>query len=189
MGIAALQIDAGAHSTLTGAADQKGPSYSLIQGTLQRIRDAGTDIHIVYRMREDGEGRIVFVVDAEDDADEVAHLGDIYDDASAKLEASFATLDDAMVEESSYTDRWGTWPSGYAPFYGPDGRCEGVLGMGIAAAGVIAREQQFLRVALAVLAVTVPVASLVRWLLVGRVTVESREGKGSTFAVWLRALA
>jgi len=189
VGIAALQIDAGAHSTLTGAADQNGPAYSQIRGTLQRIRDAETDIHIVYRMREDGEGRIVLVVDAENDADEVAHLGDIHDDSSAKLEASFATLDDAMVEESSYTDRWGTWLSGYAPFYGPDGRCEGITRMGIAAAGVMASEQQFLRVALAILAVTVPVACLVRWLLVGRVTVESREGKGSTFTVWLRALA
>ena len=96
-------------------------------------------------------------------------------------------LDDAMVDESFCTDRWGTWLSGYAPFYGPDGRREGVLGMDIAAAGVIAREQQFLPAAVAVLAVTVPVASLVGWLLGGRVTVESREGEGSIFALWLRA--
>jgi len=187
VGTAAQQIDAGAHSTLTGAADQNGPAYLQIQVTRQHIRDAGTDIRIVYRMREDGEGRIVFVVDAENDADEVAHLGDICDDTSAKLEASFATLDDAMVDESFCTDRWGTWLSGYAPFYGPDGRREAVLGMDIAAAGVIAREQQFLPAAVAVLAVTVPVASLVGWLLGGRVTVESREGEGSIFALWLRA--
>lgn len=76
VGIAAVQIDGGAHSTLTGAADQNGPAYLQIQSALQRIRDAGTDIRFVYTMREDGEGRIAFVVDAETDADEVAHLGE-----------------------------------------------------------------------------------------------------------------
>ncbi len=165
VGIAALQIDAGVHSTLTSAADQNGPAYLQIQAALQRIRDAGTDIRFVYTMREDGEGRISFVVDAETDPDEVAGLGDIYDDASAMLEASFTTLDDAVVEESFYTDRWGTWLSGYAPFYGPDGRRAGVLGMDIAAAEVIARERRLLWVALAVLAIIAPVASLAGWLL------------------------
>lgn len=105
------------------------------------------------------------------------------------LEASFTALDDAIVEGSLYADRWGTWLSGYAPFYGPGGRREGVLGMDIAAAEVIARERRFLWIALAVLAVTVPVASLVGWLLGRRVTVESREGEGSTFNLWVRAAA
>ena len=165
VGIAALQINADAHSTLTDPADEGNATYMQIKRNLQRIRDAGRNVHFVYTMRQDAEGRIIFVVDAETDLKEIAHLGDVYDDASPLLAANFATIDHPVVEKNFYTDKWGTWLTGYAPFYGSDGQCKGVLGMDIAAVKVMAHERQFLWVALAIFVVTIPLALLLGWLL------------------------
>ena len=167
--IAALQVDAEAHSTLTTPAHEGNATYLQIRHTLQQMRDAGKDIHFVYTMRKDPQERIVFVVDAETDPKEIAHLDDVYDDASPLLKTNFATLDRPIVEEDFYTDKWGTWLTGYAPFYGSHGRREGVLGMDIRAGEVLAHERKFLFVALVVFGASVPLALLLGWLLGRRI--------------------
>ena len=76
------------------------------------------------------------------------------------LLANFTTLDRPLVEDSFYVDKWGTWLSGYAPFYGPDGQRAGVIGVDIKAVKIKERERQILLVALVVFLFTIPVSAL-----------------------------
>ncbi|MBU2490886.1 MAG: response regulator [Proteobacteria bacterium] len=163
--LAALQIDSRLHSTLTDPSHEGNETYLRLRRQLQVMRDAATDIFYTYTMRLDDGGKIVFVVDAEDTSEEIAHVGDVYLDASPKLVSIFPTLDHPVVEESFYTDKWGTWLTGYAPFYLPDGQREGILGMDIKASKVIERERQFLFVALCVFICTIPLSLGFGWLL------------------------
>ena len=132
---------------------------------MQRIRDAGKGYRYVYTVRPNADERIFFVVDAEDNPADLAHLGEHYDDASPTLVANAATLDQPLVEKEFYTDKWGTWLTGYAPVYRSDGQCEVILAMDIAAETVLKRERQFLWAALAVFGVTVPLSLVIGGLL------------------------
>jgi len=143
--IGALQVDAEAHSQLTDPSQEGGPTYMRLKKTLQNIRDAGTNVRFVYTMQQDAQGNIIFVVDAEETEEDVSHLGDVYDDASPWLKANFSTIQSPAVEDQMYTDKWGTWLTGYAPFYLPNGKREGLLGMDISAQIIIDQDNALLR--------------------------------------------
>jgi signal transduction histidine kinase len=159
VGIAALNLDgevADAHATLTDPNQEGNPTYVRIKGLLQQIHERATDTRFAYTWRRGPEGRLTFVVDAETDPNEISHLGDVYDSGDASVLAKLATLDGVMTDDEPTGDKWGVWLSGYAPFYGSDGHMEGILGLDVSAAIVLAHERQFLWVGLAVLAATVP---------------------------------
>lgn len=165
VGISVLQIDAYSHATLTNRDQENSLAYNDIRSVLQKIRDRGTDIQHVYTMRQNQQGQIIFVVDAESNPAQISHIGDVYTDASPFLKANFTTLDKPSVEPNFYTDQWGTWLTGYAPFYEPDGTREGILGMDIAASRVITRERQFLWIAIVAYLAAVPLIISLGWLL------------------------
>ncbi|MFP4393703.1 MAG: GAF domain-containing protein [Anaerolineales bacterium] len=167
--IAAQRIDGDLHATLTDPEQERSAAYLQIKQTLQEIRDIGSDLYFVYTMRVNEAGDIWFVVDAEEDPDEISHLGDVYDDASELLRASIVTLDQPIVEESFYTDQWGTWLTGYAPIYDSGGRRVGVLGIDINAEQVRAYERELLIRALIVLGGIFPFAVLIGWLIGRRI--------------------
>ncbi|MES9897774.1 MAG: PAS domain S-box protein [Sedimenticola sp.] len=163
--IAALQIDATAHNTLKEPKDEGNPTYLRLRRDLQKIRDAATDIRYVYTMRRGANNEIVFVLDAETTPEEIAHLGDIYDDASELLAKNFSTLDRPLVEENFYTDKWGTWLTGYAPFYTSDGQRAGVVGIDIAASNILEKERRLLLTLLPALAAVILVILFLAWLI------------------------
>jgi len=165
--LAALQIDAGQHEQLRSAADEGGAAYLRVRRSLQRIRDAARDIRYVYTMRPDMNGRLVFVVDAETNPPEISHLDEPYIEPGPVLKSEFLTLDRPAVEEEFYTDRWGTWRSGYAAFFTPDGRRAGILGMDIAATTVLRAEQELYRKALLFFTLSLPLC-LILGLFLGR---------------------
>jgi len=157
--VAALSLNgvpADAHATLTDPNQEGNPTYVRIKGLLQQIRDHATDIRFAYTWRRIPNGQLIFVVDGETDPNEISHLGEVYDSAEPAVLAKLATLDRVMTDDEPTPDKWGVWLSGYAPFYRSDGQMEGILGMDISAADVLAHERQFLWVGLAILAATVP---------------------------------
>ena len=168
--LAALQVDVEAHKALADPKDEGSPGYARIQTGLQKIRDAATDVRFVYTMCKGAGGKILFVVDAETNPEEIAHLGETYDDAGPALSREFSTLAHPMVEDSFYTDKFGTWISGYAPFYDNDGIRRGVIGVDIAATKVLASERHFLLVAALVFALIAPLLLLAAWLLSRQLT-------------------
>lgn len=157
--VAALHLDgavADDHATLTDLSQEGNPTYLRIKRLLQQIHERATDSRFAYTWRRQPDGQLIFVVDAETDPNEMSHLGEIYDSGEPSVLASLATLKDVMTDDEPTPDKWGVWLSGYAPFYRSDGQLEGILGLDISAASVLAHERQFLWTALAVLAATVP---------------------------------
>jgi len=165
--IAALQIDADTHSTLVDPTHEGNDAYMRIKYTLQQIHDSVNNIHFIYTMRQNSKGQIIFVVDAEANPENMAHLGEVYHTASPMLTENFATIDHPIVEEDFYTDKWGTWLTGYAPFFDSEGQRKGVLGIDISVDKVLAREQQFFWIFLIIFCSAIPFILIMGWL-VGR---------------------
>lgn len=163
--IAALQVDGDAHATLSQVGQESTPEYLQLKTTLQHIRDAGTNYRFVYTMRQGEDGSIVFIVDAEESPEDVSHLGDIYDDASDFLKNNIATINEAAIEDEMYTDKWGTWLTGYAPIYRSDGTREGILGIDISAANVLEAERQALTRYLTIFVLSLIPIALIGFLL------------------------
>jgi len=167
--LASLQVNGDNHATLTNPSQEGNYTYMQIKRELQRIRDtvrnAGTYIRFVYTMRQQPDGSIIFVVDAEESPEDISHLGDVYSDAGPVLTNNFSTMDHPIVEDDFYTDQWGTWLTGYAPFYTSNGKREGILGMDIPANNVIARERNALWTSVAIFGLMIPVMSLLGWLI------------------------
>ena len=165
--VAALQIDGDLHSTLASPAQEGSPAYIQIRHVLQRIRDTVPDIRFIYTWRRNADGKLIFIVDAETDPNQISHLGDVYTSGEPAIMAKLAVLNHADTDEDFNSDQWGTWLSGYAPFYKLDGQMEGILGMDIKASNVLVYEREFLWKALAVFLATIPLTILMG-LLFGR---------------------
>ncbi|MBU2549589.1 MAG: response regulator [Proteobacteria bacterium] len=163
--IAPAAIDAELHDTLTDPAQEGSENYLKLKRVLQRVRDSATGIHFIYTMRQGPGGKILFVVDAESNPADIAHLGEVYDDASPLLRRTFAKMQKPVVEEDFYTDEWGTWLSGYAPIYHQDGRRGGVLGVDISAETVSAYERRLLILSLGIFGLTLPLTLLIGYFI------------------------
>ncbi|MET0068494.1 MAG: EAL domain-containing protein [Candidatus Thiodiazotropha sp.] len=172
--VAALQIDAEAHNTLKLPEQEGGPTYLRLRRDLQRIRDAATGIRYVYTMVPGANGEIMFVLDAETNPDEIAHLGDLYDDASETLKANFGSLDKPLVEQDFYTDKWGTWLTAYAPFYTSDGERAGVLGIDIENSNVQTRERYLLLTSLPISFAVILAVLIFSWIVAHRLSATTR---------------
>lgn len=143
--VAVLNIDVDKHSSLINREDEGTQNYLDIKKKLQDIRNnTSSDVTYVYTLRENSEGKIAFVVDAEENEANISHLGDVYEDPNQFLKDNFKSMDKVMVEKGFTSDKWGTWISAFAPFYTKDGKRDGVLGIDVSASSVVAYERNVL---------------------------------------------
>ncbi len=158
--IAAQGLDGDLHAYIAETKDQGSFTYNTFRTTLQNIKQISSDIHFVYTMEKAPKGDIFFVVDAESDPTQMAQLGERYADASEFLRDHFDRLEGPVVESSFYTDHWGNWLSGYAPFYTRTGKRAGVLGIDISAKTIIQYQNKLLFIALSILFISIPLMLL-----------------------------
>jgi serine phosphatase RsbU (regulator of sigma subunit) len=159
--LAAMQIDGDQHSALREPGQQFTPPYDAIRKTLQEIVASDKRIRYVYTLRATADGRAEFIVDADTNLEEMGDLGEIYDDASPFLLEHIAKLDGPLVENDFYTDKWGTFLTGYAPVRTSDGRVDAIVGVDIEASWIVAQERAMTWLAvLTALAALLPVAVL-----------------------------
>ena len=116
---------------------------------LRRFRDAIPDVKFVYTVVRDGD-QVRFVLDAAEPGD---HDGDgvedrsgiweLYDDADASMyrraRRPARPGGEPATTERPYSDRWGTFMSGYAPFFDAAGHEAGVVGVDVDANVYVAR--------------------------------------------------
>jgi PAS domain S-box-containing protein len=159
--ISTSSIDPRLHSLLKERSQERSSEYRQIKSVLQEIRDASSDIYYIYTMRQGPQGEIRFVVDAETNPDEIAHLGEVYSSPSNFLKTQFSDLNMPVVEQEMYTDKWGTWLSGYAPFYNQDGSRAGILGVDISADKVTLYQNHLLYLAAGIFILTLPIILIV----------------------------
>jgi class 3 adenylate cyclase len=144
--VAATQIDVSAHHRLQAPQDQASREYLALRDRLREVRDNGTHIRFIYTTRQRPDGKVIFVVDAEEKPQEFSALGDVYDDVSPELRAALAAprgTAKAFVTQRFYTDAWGTWMSAYAPLYLPDGTLDAVLGLDMSADRILRQERRY----------------------------------------------
>ena len=170
VGLGALNIQGDLHASLRLPEQEGDPEYLAVKRVLKKIKASAEDIHFVYTMRTDPDGRIMFVVDESDDPEDIAHLGDIYSDASPFLQGHFSGLDGPLVEEAFYTDHWGTWLTGYAPIRDRKGRRVGVLGVDIKASRIWSHEKNLLILFLSIFLVSIALSSLLGVFLGNRLS-------------------
>ena len=104
--VAAQGLDGAAHAKIAKPEDEKTDTYLKLKKALQAIRGGASNIRFVYTVRETPEGKVVFVVDAEEKEDLLSHPGDVYE-ATSPLLKNVKILTAPVVEDQYYSDQWG----------------------------------------------------------------------------------
>ena len=132
-GVGALHLSGDLHSRIINEEDAETKEFAVLLGEINNIRAINPEIKYAYTLRRNENGDVVFVVDSDPDTNERAAIGYKMSEITPAIEEAFSTKRSIMVETEYYTDEWGTFISGYAPFYTKDGRFEGLLGIDITA--------------------------------------------------------
>lgn len=131
-------IDGDLHKTITSRASEDTEAYRKALIPLEKALNADPSIAFVYTgILVDNE--VYFILDPTpsgdsdgDGIDDKAHVMDPYPEASEEM--LMALRDQEIVtSEEPYTDRWGSFVSGFVPIYDSNNEFVGVLGIDIEA--------------------------------------------------------
>jgi GAF domain-containing protein/HAMP domain-containing protein len=146
----ALQLDGDEIQQITSSQDA---SYEKIQLLSSGIRSSNPDIERIFLLRKDEQGiYFVVAVGARSDA-APAPYGERLAPPPVALARDFDTMMDAVTEPGIITSGSGSILSAYAPIFASDGQRVGVIGVDIAAKGVLQRQRQIVLLAFGVFAV------------------------------------
>jgi diguanylate cyclase (GGDEF)-like protein/PAS domain S-box-containing protein len=145
---AAEQVDPAGHAALRDPAQLNGPEYARVVAPLRRLIRAVPDIRYIYTVVRDGDD-IRFVLDASEPGDhdgdgveDQAGVWEVYDDADPAMVAALGDGTqpaEPQVTDEPFSDKWGTFMSGYAPLLDASGRQVGVVGVDVDASVYLAR--------------------------------------------------
>jgi two-component sensor histidine kinase len=105
--------------------DESAPEYLRIRDQIRKFQSVG-DIRFVYLMKQQN-GTVTFLVDADSGYDpSAAKTGEVYANPTASLMEGFSR---PSADREFYTDRWGSFLSGYAPVYTTSGEPVALVGV------------------------------------------------------------
>ena len=141
-------VDPAEHQRIRDPAQRNGPEYRHAVAPLRDMRAAVDDIRYVYTAVRDGDV-VRFVLDAADPGDhdgdgldDQAMVWDVYDDVDPAIWTALGrdgTPGQPAVTTEPYTDKWGTFMTGWAPIHDAQGRQYGVAGIDVDASVYLAR--------------------------------------------------
>ena len=137
----ARDIDGDLHRTFVDPKQETTPAYERALEPLRHAlywrksgKDTRNDYGFIYTCISKG-GQIYFVLDptpaglrTPSGVEAKSHIMQPYPDASAVLRKTLET-GEPQADEEPYPDEWGTFVSGYAPFYDSRGRQVGIVGV------------------------------------------------------------
>ncbi len=114
----------------TGA-EVEAPAYLRLKEQLAEIRAHDPKCRFAYLMGRKDDGTVFFLADSEPaGSKDESPGGQVYEEAPGAVHRVFHTRVPAV--EGTFTDRWGTWVTGFVPLTDPrDGDCVAVLGMDV----------------------------------------------------------
>ncbi|MCX6118103.1 MAG: hypothetical protein NT027_11220 [Proteobacteria bacterium] len=168
--IAALTINAQDHDQLLKPEDESSETYKKLKSTLQSIKLNFEDLRFIYTFRQQGNGNIEFVVDAETDPKLISHLGDPYNEVTESLNAAFQPPYIPQVEKGFASDQWGTWLSAFAPILRPDGSLAGVVGLDVSAEKILSYERKFLIAIFFISVISVSIVAFIGYIFANRLS-------------------
>jgi methyl-accepting chemotaxis protein len=122
--------------------EQKGtPLYERMRAPYFNLLKANPNIAFIYTAIE-REGKYYFILDSKiikaGEKDDTSAVMEEYPDATDTMKAAFSSKK-PMVEDEAYTDEYGTFLSGYAPFFTSNGEFIGIVGADIRLDDYLAR--------------------------------------------------
>lgn len=111
--------------------DEGTQAYVEIATQLDEMRSMNDAILNAYIMQVDSDGQITFIIDDFwlQDPQQAAKTGEIY--ATPDSMQIFGALSLPTASDDAYTDKWGTFISGYAPVRDVNGNTVAVLGIDV----------------------------------------------------------
>lgn len=130
----ARQVDGDLHKTFTSPSQESSPEYLAQIAKLQSVKDLFPSIRYIYTCILK-DGNVHFILDPtppgiflEDGVETKSHIMDIYEEAGEEGALMRALLTQRPTFNSQpYTDRWGSFVSGYVPFYDSGNRFVGIV--------------------------------------------------------------
>ena len=141
VGIASTQVkgDILKKMLLLKPGDEKTAEYREVAGFLLGLRKNSKDLANFYVLRREGD-KIFFLADDAylETPDDFAKIGEEYTDNDEALIQGFTA---ATASPEFYTDKWGTFLSGYAPLKDETGNTVAVIGVDMAVEKVLAKQK------------------------------------------------
>lgn len=131
---AASYVDPKLHQTFHSRDQEETDAYRQALEPLRRFQNSDPEISFVYTVVLRGN-QATFILDPTEEGDEdgdgieeKSHIGDAYPEAPAELLYALRS-GVATADTEPYTDRWGTFISGYAPIRDDRGKVLAILGL------------------------------------------------------------
>ena len=162
-GIMATQVNA-TQVLLFRPGDEGSPEYMAMARQLELMRSNNDYITNAYIMKVDADQQIEFVVDdfwLEDPA-QSAKIGELYD--SPDRDEIFMALSVPTASQGVYTDKWGSFVSGYAPIRDSNGNTVAVLGIDVEASRLVGSQSGFFTTLIATYLVFILIGAIVVFL-------------------------
>jgi methyl-accepting chemotaxis protein len=141
VGIASTQVkgDILKRMLLLKPGDEETAEYKKIAGFLLGLRKNSKDLANFYVLRREGDKMFFLADDAYlETPDDFAKIGEEYTDNDEALIQGFTA---ATASPEFYTDKWGTFLSGYAPLKDETGNTVAVIGVDMAVEKVLAKQK------------------------------------------------
>lgn len=141
IGIASTQVkgDILKKMLLLKTGDEETTEYKEIAGFLMDLRKNSKDLANFYVLRREGDKMFFLADDAYlETPDDFAKIGEEYTDNDEALIQGFTA---ATASPEFYTDKWGTFLSGYAPLKDDTGNTVAVIGVDMAVEKVLAKQK------------------------------------------------
>lgn len=170
---AARLVDVPLHATVTSPSQESSAEYELLVAPLRKVLEGSGQMKFIYTCVLRGND-VLFVLDPTpagdfdgDGVDDKSHVMESYPEASEELRMALRA-GVATNDREPYADRWGTFISGYAPFFASDGSVAGIVGVDLEAESYVAHLAAMRRAGLAggaaALVAAIIVAALTWWL-------------------------
>lgn len=130
---ASEMVDTEGHKQLTNPEQKGTPLYNQVREPFMKILKANPNIAFIYTIVKRDE-KYLFILDSQipkpGEADDTSGLMEEYTDYTEIMEHALQSHLPA-VEEDAYTDKWGTFLSGYAPIFDKEKQFIGIVGVDI----------------------------------------------------------
>ncbi len=140
VGLAVMRLDVNSHKKIYSEEHKENKEFEDNLKILNDIRGISPDIKYVYTLRENEFKDIVFVIDSDPDLTSRASVNTKVESITDGMREAFKNKKGIFVNADYYTDKWGTWMTGFATFSDSEGNFEGVLAVDISVNTIKAKQ-------------------------------------------------
>lgn len=156
--IISINVDGDLHQKIVSEGSKKNIFYKDLQYKFQSIIKNNPKIKYIYTIIKTNDNKVLFVIDSDPDGDIDINndgiiseqeldvkIGEEYEVDKNIKRLILNSFFNPTVTDSPYTDKWGTFLSGFAPFYNRKDEVKGVVGVDIDISTIQTIKKQILK--------------------------------------------